>query len=1001
MDKQIINYIYDEQFISIINSVSSSIKEYCQNNKVYMNNLKLCTDGINEQTLFSKSAVNDILVYLNQITNPKFNGTLANMNEKYIKEKLFIINDRINKINQYKNSLIENIKNSEMTFITFYDQAKNLFKKMKIIRNENIDDINLKLKIDNYVNNNSKKIFRTVSHSPQHNNNQISIVSNSRNKKNLLLNNSFNTASKDEQYSKLKNKYNELLKENQNLRILAGFNKKNSNQNNKNQNQIPTNTNQGIKIIKSKSLQKNKSDVINNINVINPNKKKNIKNNNFINQDIPISNSIDSSKNLSFVNNINLASMVLNFKKQMKTLQESISKKVENIHELKKNFELKKKEIIKLSETILENNNNNLFSVNNSQNLSPRNKKTFSPIIQQTPEKDYFKEKDYLTETINQLNDNIIKLKEEIKKKDENIQNEKKLNQVKEEQLNNEISQKNSLKEQNENFKIQIKDLNSIYNSQNNTIQNLTNMNNELLKGKNELNEKINTLLNENSNYQNKTNSLIRENKEYQIKLNSLNKENKNLNDNNSNNQNIKELFEKNKELQNENSTLKTDNQKLKKTISDYNTNMITLTNTNEEMIKKKDKIIDNLRLTINELNNQIENINKNYSNDNLNISKKINNEELINLKKSNDDFKEKINSLNKENRDLKNRMAEIKNEYVSHDEDLENLRKSLIEMNDNSNLKLNLFNEKKTKFDNLKEEFSKKINEEEEKKEIKNDNLIYFELENNSNDYLNYIKIIKQYSKKITNINSELENKINLQNNLNSELNSLKKENIKLKEQLEKLKTFLQTNKREKNEKEENKTLSDINEQNSNFIDEDLDIFLEKYEKEKNEKEKTEKEIIKETTKKDFDRKSFSSQPNPKAEHFSERKLSQHSNFSAEDNYQNNLKSEMETVKLLQKQLSLIKIELRETINQKNNLEKKVNSLSKKASLVDDNVLDKIEILQIIKQTFEKLVDSIQLVGKVKELVIMIFKYLNYSEEDIKKIIDKKEKRNLFGIFK
>ncbi len=405
--------------------------------------------------------------------------------------------------------------------------------------------------------------------------------------------------------------------------------------------------------------------------------------------------------------------------------------------------------------------------------------------------------------------------------------------------------------------------------------------------------------------------------------------------------------------------------------------------------------------MTINELNNQIENINKNYSNDTLNISKKINNEELINLKKSNDDFKEKINSLNKENRDLKNRMAEIKNEYVSHDEDLENLRKSLIELNDNSNLKLNLFNEKKIKFDNLKEEFSKKINQEEEKKEIKNDNLIYFELENNSNDYLNYIKIIKQYSKKITNINSELENKINLQNNLSSELNSLKKENIKLKEQLEKLKTFLQTNKKEKNEKEENKTLSDINEQNSNFIDEDLDIFLEKYEKEKNEKEKTEKEIIKETTKKDFDRKSFSSQPNPKAEHFSERKLSQHSNFSAEENYQNNLKLEMENVKLLQNQLSLIKIELRETINQKNNLEKKVNSLSQKASLVDDNVLDKIEILQIIKQTFEKLVDSIQLVGKVKELVLMIFKYLNYSEEDIKKIMDKKEKRNLFGIFK
>ena len=100
-----------------------------------------------------------------------------------------------------------------------------------------------------------------------------------------------------------------------------------------------------------------------------------------------------------------------------------------------------------------------------------------------------------------------------------------------------------------------------------------------------------------------------------------------------------------------------------------------------------------------------------------------------------------------------------------------------------------------------------------------------------------------------------------------------------------------------------------------------------------------------------------------------------------------------MENNYLLKEQLNLIRIELRETINQKNNLEKKVNSLSKKASLVDDNVLDKIEILQIIKQTFEKLVDSIQLVGKVKELVIMIFKYLNYSEEDIKKIITLLEK--------
>ena len=131
------------------------------------------------------------------------------------------------------------------------------------------------------------------------------------------------------------------------------------------------------------------------------------------------------------------------------------------------------------------------------------------------------------------------------------------------------------------------------------------------------------------------------------------------------------------------------------------------------------------------------------------------------------------------------------------------------------------------------------------------------------------------------------------------------------------------------------------------------------------------------------------------------DRKISQNSGISAEENYINNLKFEKENADLFKKQLDLIKVELKETINEKNELEKKVNLLSKKASLVDDNILDKIEILHIFKQTFEKLVDSIQFVGNVKELVLMCFKLLNYSEDDIQKIIDKKEKRNLFGIFK
>ena len=85
--------------------------------------------------------------------------------------------------------------------------------------------------------------------------------------------------------------------------------------------------------------------------------------------------------------------MVLSFIKQMKLLQDSISKKADNIHEMKKTFEFKKKELIKLSENILENSNVNvnLITVNNSQNLSPRNKKILVQLFNKHQKKIYIK----------------------------------------------------------------------------------------------------------------------------------------------------------------------------------------------------------------------------------------------------------------------------------------------------------------------------------------------------------------------------------------------------------------------------------------------------------------------------------------------------------------------------------------------------------------------------------------------------------------------------------
>ena len=94
-----LKYIYDEEFIASINDLSSSIKNYFQNNKLYLGNIKLISENINEQALFARSAINDILLYFNQLAN---NSKLNDTNEKYIKDKMRLINERIDKINELK-----------------------------------------------------------------------------------------------------------------------------------------------------------------------------------------------------------------------------------------------------------------------------------------------------------------------------------------------------------------------------------------------------------------------------------------------------------------------------------------------------------------------------------------------------------------------------------------------------------------------------------------------------------------------------------------------------------------------------------------------------------------------------------------------------------------------------------------------------------------------------------------------------------------------------------
>ena len=135
---------------SLISKILILLKDYFHNDNLYLNNIKLISESINEQTLFARCSINDIMLYLNQITYPRYNGSMPNMNEKYIKEKLNIINDRLGKIDDLKDSMNQNIRNTEIELISYYEESRNILDKIKILHKlGKDDDIN---KDKNYLN---------------------------------------------------------------------------------------------------------------------------------------------------------------------------------------------------------------------------------------------------------------------------------------------------------------------------------------------------------------------------------------------------------------------------------------------------------------------------------------------------------------------------------------------------------------------------------------------------------------------------------------------------------------------------------------------------------------------------------------------------------------------------------------------------------------------------------------------------------------------------------
>ena len=339
---QLNNISNNFEFNELLNKISTLLKDYFHNDNLYLNNIKLISESINEQTLFARCSINDIMLYLNQITYPRFNGVMANINEKYIKEKLTLINNRLGKIDELKENMNQNIRNTEIELITYYEESKNFLQKIKILYKYENNSIN---NTNKYYNVEQIEMMKNKYNKLLHENNKLKL--------NLKLNNSI----KDNNSVKNKDK--------KKFDFISLGNIRNNSCSRMNSQKNNINTNYSVGMLgdhfkNNKNLGKNI-----NINVIN-NKQYKYRNNRNKSYNTTNTNSLTLSKSREDLNKnsklyksiiIELASMIINFLNDMKNLQEYIIKKNNNIKEFKKNFELNKKSLRIFCEKIMLNKN--------------------------------------------------------------------------------------------------------------------------------------------------------------------------------------------------------------------------------------------------------------------------------------------------------------------------------------------------------------------------------------------------------------------------------------------------------------------------------------------------------------------------------------------------------------------------------------------------------------------------------------------------------------------
>ena len=767
------NFVYDQYFVSLINSISSHIKNFYQKLTKVINEIKNVSISLESQINHSK--------YLLKVIS------LSNSNNL---ERYRQLCDRIDMINESKKILDDNLSLVNKNLSIFISDVKIVFKKMKIIRtqkiNQALNNVNIREKkiihdnknnfelksYDSYRNNKKRNIrqkylFDTININEE-NNFIRRVLSPNQSPKNSL-----NMSNNGLEYLMNSIKVNEFKKKNNSTLIFPNninqnifnctitskeFKSINNNPNLECFNKIYNNKtaiSRNNKIINSKLLNKKKVNRSSSIpEMIYQNKK--LSSNNSLsnkmnytikskNNSLPKKNDYNNVNNNNYINNNNN-----NYNKNMLI---KLSYKVKEFLDILNNNNLNKNDILNEKVNDLEKLINNIIKINNNANINKNLRNSNSNNVDGSNNNiELLKKISFLTKKLKDLEDKI-KQKEEII--EESIKNNNREEKILLEKSNNEIKELNKnislLKKENTQLKAEIieltkinqeaENLNQIIKEKDLEIEKLKINNNEIKKSidsKKEINE-------QNLNI-NEINNLKIEINKKEEKVNELNKS-------------IKIYEEKQIKQNNEINKLKEENIELSKRIEELKNNL-----------NEKDKIINNI-------NEQLENYKKQ-------IEERKNSADEA---KKNSQYLMEIASLKKINSKL-NKMLKKKNIKINEDSISDDTNSNkLNDKNNNYNISIQRQVEISYINNNIKMKNMNNMNNNIEDNNINNNIDNIKNINNNSSALLTLSR--NSFTNEIVNYNSK---------EFNQQYEKLNEENNSLKEQLNQAQTELSIYKNE-----------------------------------------------------------------------------------------------------------------------------------------------------------------------------------------------------------